>query len=416
MSAITFTGVLEGLAPISWSVVETFRGWSLETGFGDWFDTRFAADDEVVATVTDDSDTSISTPTMLAGPRERDHAKSRPAKVTWMDKTSWLLSSGSQSWDTFLAPATTATILAAVASRFGVSITGPTPWDIYAEDFKLVNGWAVLDRIERASGGDITVGTDNSLVFRAAGWTSGPSSFKPTTVKDHYDPLARYGRIFVSKNLGTGTAEGPQYYTFTAPGVATQELSFPLGPGAYPEYVSSVGTVTIVTLYDGPPDSGGQAIVTHFLDGSSGDGPDPTGSWPATHLVATIEPDTTGSTAPFGARLKVSGSAYSDLPAGIDGAIAQEFGSGRGAPFAFSDSLIPDLAFATARHPYWLARANRGTNTMTATGPLDCSVRVGQTWGWAPWGLAGRIEQVKHSGGGRAPTTEIIVNCDVEVS
>jgi hypothetical protein len=372
MSAITFTGVLEGLAPISWSVVETFRGWSLETGFGDWFDTRFAADDEVVATVTDDSDTSISTPTMLAGPRERDHAKSRPAKVTWMDETSWLLSSGSQSWDTFLAPATTATILAAVASRFGVSITGPTPWDIYAEDFKLVNGWAVLDRIERASGGDITVGTDNALVFRAAGWTNGASTFKPTKVRDHWDPLARYGKIFVSKNLGQGTHEGPQYYTFTEAGNVSGELAFPLGPGAVPSYEGGVGNVGWVTLWDGPHDGGGNPLGTWPLTGDSGDEfiDPPTGSWPATHFTAIVYPDPV-STLPIGARLKISGAPYTDLPAGIDGAIGQEFGTGRGAPYAFSDTLIPDLAFATSMWPHWLARANRGTNTMTSR--LLCS-------------------------------------------
>lgn len=417
MSAITFTGVLSGLGPVSWSVTEAFRGWSVSTGFGDWFNTRFDGASEVVTTIVDDNDVDLSTPPLLAGPRSRDHNARRPAGVEWMDKTSWLLSFGSESFDTFLAPATTADILAAAATRFGVTILGSPEWDIYQEDFKIVKGWGILDRIERVYGGDILITTAGAVQFRDPGWTSGSSSFKPTSVKDHWDPLARYGKIAIAKNLGTGTAEGPQYYTFTETGNVSGELAFPLGPGATPSNEGGVGNVGWVTLWDGPPGSGGQSLGTWPLTGDSGDevSPPNTGTWPATHFTAIVYPDDGGSTLPISARLKIAGSAYNDLPSGIEGAIFYEYGSGRGAPFAFSDSLIPSQSFAVDKAPHWLRKANRGTNMMTATGPLDCSVRVGQTWGWAPLGLAGRIEQVKHTGGGNVPTTEITVNCDEEV-
>lgn len=412
----TYSSYTEGKETVSWSVTEAFRGWSVSTGYGSWFDTRFGTD-EVTVTVTDDNGNSISPPPVLGGPRDRDHARTRPATVQWMDATSWLLSSGSHSWDTFLAPATTDDILGALATRFGINVLGRPDWDVYQEDFKLVKGWGVLDRIERVYGGDILVTTGGDIQFRPPGWTSGSSSFKPTSVKDHYDPLARYGRIFVSKNLGTGTAEGPQFYTFTELGNVSGELAFPLGPGAVPSNEGGVGHVGWITLWDGPPGSGGQSLGTWPETGDSGDESSPpnTGTWPATHFTAIVYPDAEGSTLPIAARMKIIGSAYSDLPAGIDGAISQEFGTGRGAPYAFSDSLIPSLAFATTNWPHWLRKANRGTNIMTATGSLDCTVRVGQTWGWAPLGLSGRIEQVRHTGGGRAPTTEIVVNCDEEV-
>lgn len=416
--SITVAGALSGARPGGWSLTEGLnRGWDATLNFGRWKNTRFDADSAVTFTVTDRFGQSITSPDMLASERGRSHGGTRTTGFNFIDATSWILSNGSQSWDTFLE-GTAADIIDAVATRYGTTISGSPDFPIYREDFKLTSGQAIVQRVARVGGKVLTITDAGELVIRNWNWTAGASSFRPTKqggVLENYRPLERFGRVFVTKTTGVGTFQGPQYYDFTAPGNVTQELAFPLGPGAYPEYVASVGTVGWVTLWDGPPDSGGQALGTWPLTGDSGDevSPPNTGTWPATHLTAFVYPDTTGSTLPFRARLKVSGSPHSDLPAGIDGAISQEFGTGRGGPSPFSDSLIPNLAFAASTYPAWLVEANRGTNTLTARGHLQCGVRVGQTWGWPPFGLSGRIEQVKHSGSGSRAGTEILVNCDI---
>jgi hypothetical protein len=416
--SITVSGALSGARPSGWSLTEGLnRGWDATLSFGKWKNTRFSATAATLFTVADRFGQSITSPAMLASERGRSHGGTRLTEFNFIDATSWELSNGSQSWDTFLG-GTMADIIDAVASRYTVTISGGPTLPIHQEDFKLTSGQAIVQRVARVAGKVMTIGTDDGLALRNWDWTDGAAAFRPSKrggVKENYRPLERFGRVFVTKTTGLGTSIGPQYYDFTAAGNVTEELAFPLGAGAYPEYVASVGTVGWVTLWDGPPDSGGNALGTWPLTGDSGDEfiPAATGTWPATHLTAIVYPDTTGSSLPLRARLKVSGAAHSTLPVGIDGAIAQEFGTGRGTQSPFSDSLIPSLAHATSTWPAWLVEANRGTNTLTARGPLQCGVRVGQTWGWAPWGLSGRIEQVKHSGVGKSSGTEITVNCDI---
>lgn len=213
------------------------------------------------------------------------------------------------------------------------------------------------------------------------------------------------------------TPAPPQYYDFTTPGNVSGELAFPLGPGATPSNEGGTGNVGWVSLWNGNPTSGGERIATWPLTGDSGDEvTDPaTGTWPATHFTAIVYPELDVEL-PTNCRLKIAGAPYDSLPAGIEGAINETYGSGRGLPATFSDSMIPDKAHADATHPAWLQEANRGTNGMEATGPLNVAVCAGMTFSWPPLGLAGRIEQATHSHDGRKGQTSILVNCDVDVA
>lgn len=401
--------------PISWSLTEKLsNGWSASLEYGSWVNTRFAAESTVAVSVTDHRNISCVAPPLLASGRGRRHSTSRASTIELIDRLSWKLGSGGESWDTFIG-GTAADIVSAVASRYGVSITGAPTFPLYKEDFKLVTGWNPLQRVIRVGAKVYTISSSDVLELHAWNWTSSSSPFAPSPggVTEDFKPLDRFGSVFVTKNLGLGTGSGPQYYDFTAAGHASGALSWPLA-SATPLNQSTAGSVAWVCLWDGPPDGAGKLLAVHSLNGDEVDGiTEPiSGTWPATHYSCTVYPPH-DPTLGVQARLKIDGTPYSELPAGIDGAISQSFGTGRGAPHPFSDSMIPNVAFAAANHEGWLAEPNRGTNMMGARGPLDCRVRVGQSWGWLPFSLEGRIEQVRHSGGRGAPMTEILVNCDI---
>lgn len=416
---ISIGGILTGSPqPVGWSVTESLsKGWSAALDYGSWVNTRFAPEAMVSISIIDHRGVSLVLPRMLASDRGRTHGTTRGTSIQLIDELSWRLGSGGQSWATFLG-GTAANIVAAVASRFGVSISGAPSFSIYKEDFKLVTGWNPLQRVMRVAGQVYTISSSNVLELHPWNWVSSGSPFQPSTsggVKEDYKPLDRLSSVFVTKNLGLGTGSGPQYYDFNTFGRATGELAWPLSFGAFPRDESRVGSVAWVCLWDGPPDTGGRLLSIHSLNGDEIDGITipVNGVWPATHYSCNVYHSNLNPTLPIEARLKIDGVPHSNLPSGIDGAIGETFGSGRGAPYPFSDSMVPNLAFAAANYPSWLAEANRGTNMMSARGPLDCRVRVGQTWGWPPLGLSGRIEQVRHSGGRGAPSTEILVNCDI---
>ena len=414
---VSVGGILSGsLQPVGWTVTEALsKGWSASLEFGSWVSTRFPAESTLSLTVTDHRNVSVVTPTMLASGRGRRHGSSRGTRIDLIDQLSWKLGSGGESWDTFIG-GTAASIVSAVAARYGVAISGAPGFGIYKEDFKLVTGWNPLQRILRVGAKVYTISSSNALEMHNWDWTTVLSPFAPSnagSVVEDYKPLDRFDSVFVTKNLGLGTGSGPQHYDFTAAGRATGALAWPLST-AVPSNESTHGAVAWVCFWDGPPDGAGRLLSVYSMNGDTVDGitETPNGVWPATHFSCNVYPPHDPSLGVL-ARLKVDGIPHTDLPPGIDGAIAEKFGAGRGAPHPFSDSMIPNVGFAASNSPGWLAEANRGTNMISARGPLDCRVRVGQTWGWAPFGLSGRIEQVRHSGGRGAPTTEIQVNCDI---
>lgn len=412
--SISLSGI--NVQPTAWSLTETWtNGWKATLRLAQWLDIRsIGPTDPVKLTITDLNSHSLTSPTLIVGPRGRGHSRTRETTLDLLDLTSWLLGDGSKSWDTFL-DVSSEDIIDAVADTYDITINGAPDFPIYQEDCKLVNGWNVIERVRKVAAQGYTVETNDDLTLRDWDWTSGTSSFKPATVRDHWDPLARYGRLFASKNLGLGTSSGPQYFDFTTAGKAEGELHWPLASGALARSESAVGSVAWVGLWNGPPATA-DLLAVFDLGGIAEDAISigvTSGSWPATHYNAIVYPSLLNSSLPVQARLRIDGNPANPLPAGVEGAIGKEYGSGRGAPFQFSDSMIPSESFAQSHYQAWLAMANSGTNTLTATGPLDCSCRVGQTWGWAPLGLSGRIEQVTHSQSGGAPQTEILVNCDV---
>lgn len=403
---------LEAL-PYSWALTHALNaGWTGSLEYGHHAPTRFEpeATTEIIAEDLDGA--TMPCAELMVPSRGRKWGAARTSSFQLFDKATWALSSGSESFDTFTT-GTAADIAAAISSRFGVPIDGAPDFNVYNEDIKLSNGWDPLRRIAVAAGMVLVVASDGSVQFQESLWSSGSCAFWPTEVEEGYRPLDRFSRLFVSRTKGLGLGGGPQFYDFSTSGIVTGELDWPLGPGANPVNEGGVGKVGWVSLWNGHPDSGGHFLSIAALNGDEVDGytETPTGMWPATHFRAIVYPDTTGSSLPLLARLRINGTPYSDLPPGIDGAIAKMYGTGRGLPSTFSDPLIPSVVFANATWPNWLREANRGTDYLTARGPFQCSPEVGRTWTFE--GLTGRIERVQHSqSAGKAPRTEIIVNLD----
>ncbi len=378
--------------------------------------TRFDPLAEVVLTLANQpiSSTGLSSPPMLVTLRGRRWTEQGVSTVyELLDRTSWRLSSGSESFETFIE-GTASDIVEAIGERAEVDIGNAPNFLLYREDIKLSTLWDPLRRIAVVGGRTIHIGTSGQLVFCDANWSTTGDPLRPTSVEEGYRPLDRVDRLFVTKTTGIGSPSGPQYFDFTSTGNASGQLHWPIGPGPNIVNEGGVGNVAWVTLWDGDPNAGGRALAIRPLNGDQVDGISVpiNGDWPATHFTALVYPDLI-SNLPTNARLRIDGTPHSDLPAGIDGAIAKSYGTGRGAVSTFSESMIPSVAHADSHWQYWLAEANRGTNYLTARGPLQLGAAVGNYFSWTPLGLGGRIEQVTHSGGGSVPTTEIVVNCDL---
>lgn len=399
---VAISGVANAPQPDSVRVAwEINAGWTAELTYATNPPMDMADDATVVISMTDDLGSALSTPPLRILERnERDELGGKSGGYSLIDETSVKLTDGTQSFDTFETSTSTA-IVAAIASRFGVSVSGVENFVVWKEDIKLSDGWTPLRRLAAVAGQQLIVQPDGSIVYRDAAWTAGSSSFKESSRSRTYKPQLIYGAIYADKNMGTGTASGEQYYDFDTPGfVSGQALTAPLSvTGVFDS--SEHGRITWVSFFDSSdqlcgqwPLGGGDDVVSDPI----------VGDWPAVKFTCVVEPSTaSGLTA---TRVRIVGTPENPPPSGIDPAFGQLFGTGRGYPNPFSESLIPSLSFAASHYPAWLAEINRGTNQIIGSaGHLDLSVRLGQTW--SAFGQSGRIEKIEWAGTPSSQSTTI---------
>jgi hypothetical protein len=311
-----------------------------------------------------------TSPPMLLRTRSKRFSMSQgwSGSYALMDLVSWKLSQGTLSFPTF-SNTSSATVINAVASACGVTVTNAPDFPLWKEDFKQVDGWSVLRRMAILAGMQIKIESDKVKFITQEETSPLPWGFVAEDQEASNTPMDRYEKIFVSKNLGLGTIQPEQYYDYTEPGYLTnQPLITPLSQ-AIPYDMSTAGSIGWVGFWDAE----NRLISIHPLGGGTADGyTEPiNGEWPAVKFSVWVYPS---PTAPYATnvRMRILGIPEVAIPSGIDPAISAYLGTGRGYPQPFSDTMIPSLAYANSKYLDWLREINRHTFTIEANGPLQC--------------------------------------------
>lgn len=370
---------------------EINAGWTGQMDFPTNPPIEELADDAVLSVALHDGigNTLTSPPMRLRKRREREEVGGgKSGGYTLIDETSWILSSGTENFDTFL-DGVSGDVVSAIATRFGRTISGVTSFPIWKEDVKQSSGWEPLRRLAAVAGQQLVINLDGSVSFVANAWTTGAASFTAAAYTREYDPADLYHRIYVSKNMGAGTASGDQVYDFDTPGfVSSQALTSPLTPTSVQD-LSTQGAARWVTFFD----ASDQVCAQFPLNGGeSGVYSEPiTSSEPAVRFSILVEEDDVSSVTKV--RIRVVGSPPNPPPAGVDVAISETYGTGRGWPGEFSETLIPSKAWADAHWQDWLQEINRGKHQIVADlNHLDTGVRLGQSF--SRFGKNARVEKI----------------------
>lgn len=383
---------------ISW---EINAGWSGTLTYNKRPPMDMADTATATVTLTDEWGESITTPPLYIRDRsETESLTGQSGTYQLLDTTTVKLADATQSFDTFLDSTSTA-IVAAIATRFGVSISGATEFPVWKEDVKVSDGWGPLRRIAAVNGQQLVINADGTISFVAGDYDIGASTFSPDSVTRTWKPQDRFGAILVEKNLGVGTASGQQFYDFTTPGfVPSQAMTTPLTVTGVDD-VSSEGRITWVTFFNADDEQCGQ----YQLGGGTGISSSPNvGDYPAVKFSCLVEAST--STTNTDTRVSIVGAPPNPPPSGVDTAIAEHYGTGRGYPGSFSESLIPSKAWADDHWEAWLAEINRGTHYLDCKAShLDCSVRMLQTKTWRTF--TGRIEKITWTGSPTSQSTTV---------
>ncbi len=360
-----------------------------------------------VVTLNDGRGNSLTTPPMISRVRTlRDGVQGDWSMIQLIDQTSYRLSTGVLNFPTFL-DGPVSQIVSAVGSACDVTITGSPTFPLWKEDVKQGDGWTVLRRIAAVDGKQLIVNTNGSLSFIDENYSAGGShNFTPINSSREWHPADRFGKLFVSKALGTGSASPIQYYDFDEDDLDSQPVEVNMdSPLSFvnPLHVRSLGGFKWIAFWD----AADNLISIHFFGDDTQSMPAATGSWPAVKFTGELAParidDTTLAT---DVRICLLGVLPDPLPSNIDAAFAKEYGSGRGWPHPFQENLVPSESFAAATWAKWLAEINRGTHTLSSTGLLDCGIRIGHSF--SRFGKTGRVERIKWIlGTSGAPTTEI---------
>jgi hypothetical protein len=383
---------------------EINQGWRGALGFAHKASITFG-DVEPIDITIGDSRTALSqdTPPMLARVRKKYFTVRSGWSATFdlIDQYSYRLSTGALSFPTF-SDCTMEDIVDAVALACDVPILGAVPtFPVWKEDIKQSDGWGPLRRGAIVSGTQLVV-QPNGVHFVEQSTTNTPGApFSYYGAGVEYAPLDRYGKLFITKNLGMGAALPEQYYDFTEPGyVASQTLTAPLS-SAYPYDMSANGYAGWVGFWD----SLDRLIAIYPMGGGEADGyTEPLdGVWPAVKFSVWVYPQVTPTIA-TNVRLRILGIPPITLPSGIDGSIAVTKGTGRGYPQPFGENLIPGLDYVNANYLKWLREINRHTKFCPAQGPFQIAKMLDS---FSFEEVTGRIEKVAWQVGGGKGSTSI---------
>lgn len=389
---ITLSGVLSSYKPTSWRVSQRLNGgWLGSLEFAQLINHRaWPVDTTVVVTLRDGRGGTKTTPPMVLRARGRKAGLGGlGTSFALVDLTSYKLSGGTESFDTFVN-SDSGTIAAAIGTRFSVTVGTPADFPIWKEDIKLSNGIGPLGRIALVGGQQYYINEDGVLQFVSNSWTT-EGEFLCDSEEEDGTPGDRIERLFISKNLGAGTLVGPWYYDFNEEGYPSTTLTTPI-TNAVPLDVSGIDGGFISWL--GFWDADDKLIEIHPLssdeEAPAGYSVPLDGVWPAARFTCVVKAPASGTVR---ARVQISGTPPNPPPEGIDPAFAQVFGTGRGAPQPFQEALIPSLAWAEDHWEDYRRELNRGKDVLKVAGPLDCSVGLGLAYTARFFDLSGRAEE-----------------------
>lgn len=354
---------------------EINQGWRSTVTFANKPAILFGDLEEVRVRLYDTFANSMITPPMIARVRSKYFSLSGGWNGSFelIDLNSYKLSTGTLSFPTFSnVPFTD--ISAAISTACDVPINNAPDFTVWKEDIKQSDGWGPLRRGALVAGMQLIVNLDGEIEFVDNTTTIGGDGL---AIKEagsaNFNALDRYTRLFVAKNLGTGTSLPEQYYDFSEPGyVTSQPLLAPLS-FAVPYDMSTNGYLGWVGFWDADD----QLIAIYPMGGGETDGyTEPLiGSWPAVRFSVWVYPQVTPVIA-TNCRLRILGIPPITFPSDIDPAIAVTYGTGRGYPQPFQENLVPSLTYANSKYLAWLREINRGTFTADVSGTMQCDPRL----------------------------------------
>lgn len=328
--------------------------------------------------------------------RRKDVGSGWTTRLAGTDAASWRMTLPGQSWPTF-QKVSVASIIAAIASRAGVSILGGPAWMVFEEDIKQSDLWAALLRIAEVEAANLVIDPSGNIRFVPVGWASSECEFFAESVEELRDPSRRVTSIKFAKRLAAAAA-GEQSYQFDSVGWRVVQLKNELvDPGCAD--ASASGKCVLVSFWEGDPGGLGARLV-NFFDlggGSVGDIVGFPSRGRATHMSLSVMPAQPPlDQFPIDATLLVQGTPPEQVPPGIDLAFETTIGTtDRPATSVRTESLYPSKAHVLGKASAYLVEANKSARQIEARGPVQYGAEVGQTMAFYEFPPA-RIERVEH--------------------
>jgi hypothetical protein len=375
--------------PVSGAIVQSVSwrandGWAFSAVVpGDTLDPYEDRDTPYTVAFTDGLGNSQSTGSCYWSQREYHHEYNTDGNIdlTVMQgecAAMFKLRTANQSFDSY-SNSNASTIIAALATRAGVTITGAPSFDVTEEDVKNAKLSDALNRYLEISAYEFGVNTSSEIACRAWEASGGTLTFDFSNLSHHVDPRALYTGIRYGKR-SSRPYTGEQVYVFDTPGFVTQTLSDPLLlPAPTNESNGTDGNIGAVTFYNADDE------WTDHYDFTLGGYAEPggtQGTGAATYFIAVVIAGTVaGDTV---AQVRINGSLEEDVPEGVDveflwPAISGDPDTSLGVwPYEsdFIDQLFPSQAYAEARADYILSKLNADADTLQMSGPLQCGSGV----------------------------------------
>jgi len=410
---------LNGYDILTWRISqEVNRGISWSATLPAGIDPVALAADEYVLEIGDGRGFSYTSPALVAKTGNEFSYSiegGESGALSGRDKISWTLSQPNQSLPTFKNYRANA-IINTIAATAGIAVDAPLlDFNVAEEDVKQSNWWDPLNRIAEVACCNWIVSSAGILKLVPIKWTGEPVDFLPESCRWAYDESRIITGFTVNKRTShyqDKVATVDRYYTWDSAGYKFQQLrAGVLNPVAIDK--STIGSCSNVAFWDGNPNDEKSKIVSFQVLGvvdttihyPPATAPSSLATWMSLSVAKAAAPY---DTAPVTARLEVQGSTPPVIPgkdlANVDLGFTTTVGTIRGEgarPGAVrNEALYPSKAWVDARATELLYESNKGANTVSASGPIDCRARLGGRLTLTiPTSIpVARIERIEHSG------------------
>lgn len=387
--------------------LEVDEGWNFSATLqGDSIDPYEDSDTVYQIDFTDGLGNSQSTPDFLLTTFQYSHSDSQDSpdttSLSGTDQAIFRMRAANQSFPSY-AQSDAETIIAEVATRAGVTITG-VPEDLYVieEDVKNAKLSDALSRFLDVAAYEFGVTDAGVIACRAWEASAGDLSFDWSSLTHNLDKRNLFTGIRLGKR-SSYPADGEQVYTFDSVGVKSQTLSPELtGPVGTVETTSEDGYLLWICFFNADDE------YTAYQDYTFGDYPEedlivPSGTGPAVRFTCQVAISGTGQVA---ARVRIAGTPPETHPEGIDvefltpavntaGPDGEDNSLGAW-PYEsdFIDQLFPSQTWAEARQPYILSRLNADADSLYMSGPLQCGSGVQLFLRYTYGGAAYKVKRI----------------------